>query len=132
MEKGQLVLVRRLTPADGRRKEFLPEEEAIASLPGRLDGFQRELLQRALLRREENSYRGVGSWDEMKEILDSRGGFVYAGWSGDPAVEVRAKDELRATLRVIPDDEFRSPSAPTRCISGNGESKMEVVWARAY
>jgi prolyl-tRNA synthetase len=132
MEKNQLVLVRRLTPADGRRKEFLPEEEAVASLPGKLETFQRELLQRALQRREENSYRGVGSWDEMKEILDTKGGFVYAGWSGDPAVEQRAKDELRATVRVIPDDEFKSPSAPARCISGNGESKMEVVWARAY
>jgi prolyl-tRNA synthetase len=132
MEKGQLVLVRRVTPPDGRRKEFLPEEEAVASLPAKLDGFQRELLERALKRREENSYRGVGSWGEMKEILDSRGGFVYAGWSGDPSVETRAKEELKATVRVIPDEEFRSPTAPSRCIGGEGEARMEVVWARAY
>jgi prolyl-tRNA synthetase len=132
MEKGQLVLVRRVTPADGRRKEFLAEEEAVASLPGKLDGFQRELLERAVLRREENSHRGVSSWNEMKEILDGDGGFVYAGWSGDPSVETRAKDELKATVRVIPDEEFRSAEAPARCIGGNGDAKMEVVWAKAY
>ena len=132
MEKGQLVLVRRVTPPDGRRKEFLPEEEAVASLPGKLDGFQRELLERAMKRREEHSYRGVSSWGEMKEILESRGGFVYAGWSGDPAVETRAKEELKATVRVIPDEEFRSATPPTRCIGGDANACMEVVWARAY
>jgi prolyl-tRNA synthetase len=132
MEKGQLALVRRVTPADGRRKEFLPEEEAIGSLPGKLDTFQRELLERAVQRREENSHRGVTDWGEMKEILETRGGFVYTGWSGDPAVEVRAKDEMKATIRVIPDEEFRSEAAPERCIGGGGASRSEVVWARAY
>jgi prolyl-tRNA synthetase len=74
----------------------------------------------------------VNSWDEMKEILDTKGGFVYTGWNGDPAVEERAKDELKATIRVLPDEEFRSSSAPTRCISGNGAAKFEVAWAKAY
>jgi prolyl-tRNA synthetase len=132
MEKGQLAVARRLTPADGRRKEFLPEGEAIASLPGKLEAFQRELLERAIQRREENSHRGVNTWDEMKEILDTRGGFVYTGWNGDPAVEARAKEELKATIRVIPDEEFRSPTAPARCVSGDGAAKVEVAWARAY
>jgi prolyl-tRNA synthetase len=132
MEKNQLVLVRRLTPPDGRRKEFLPEEEAIASLPGKLDMFQRELLERALRRREEASHRGAMGWSELKEVLEKRGGFVYTGWSGDPAVEERAKEELKATLRVIPDEEFRSSTPPERCIGGEGASRMEVVWARAY
>jgi prolyl-tRNA synthetase len=132
IEKGQLVLVSRVTPPDGRRKEFLPEEEAVASLPGKLDTLQRELLQRAVERREENSHRGVDDWNEMKEILETKGGFVYTGWNGDPAVEERAKEEMKATIRVIPDEEFRSEAAPERCISGEGPSRSEVVWARAY
>jgi prolyl-tRNA synthetase len=68
----------------------------------------------------------------MKEILETKGGFVYTGWSGDPAVEARAKEEMKATIRVIPDEEFRSGTTPTKCIGGGGASKMEVVWARAY
>jgi prolyl-tRNA synthetase len=68
----------------------------------------------------------------MKEILDTKGGFVYTGWNGDPAVEARAKEELKATIRVIPGEEFRSGSAPARCVSGNGAAKVEVAWAKAY
>ena len=83
-------------------------------------------------RREENSFRGITDWGEMKEILDTKGGFVYTGWGGDPAVEQRAKEEMKATIRVIPDEEFQSGQAPRRCISGSGDSRVEVVWARAY
>jgi prolyl-tRNA synthetase len=132
LEKGQLALVRRVTPEGERRKAFLPEDEVLASIPERLEAFQGELLARALARREEHSHRGVADWGEMKEILATRGGFVYTGWSGDPAVEERAKAEMKATIRVIPGEEFRSPTAPTRCISGTGEARHEVVWARAY
>ena len=39
---------------------------------------------------------------------------------------------MKATIRVIPDEEFRSGTAPSSCISGSGASSMEVVWARAY
>ena len=118
--------------ADGKKKEFLPQAHAVSLMPDRLEAFQRELLAEARKRREENSHRGVTDWNEMKEILETKGGFVYTGWNGDPAVEQRAKEELRATIRVIPDEEFRSQSAPSKCISGNGSSRMEVVWARAY
>jgi len=85
-----------------------------------------------VMRREANSHRGVSEWDQMKEILQTQGGFVYTGWSGDPGVEERAKEELKATIRCIPDPEFRSDAAPSKCISGNGDAKHEVVWARAY
>ena len=132
LDKEQVVMVRRVTPEGGERKEFLPQSNAISLMPDRLEAFQRELFERAKKRREENSHRGVTDWNEMKEILDGPGGFVYTGWSGDPEVEKRAKDELKATIRVIPDEEFRSASAPTKCIGGGGASKMEVIWSRAY
>jgi prolyl-tRNA synthetase len=132
LEKGQLALARRLVPEGEKRKAFLPEAEVLGSLPERLDAFQDELLERAVTRREANSHRGVNDWGEMKELLATKGGFVYTGWSGDPEVEARAKEEMKATIRVIPDEEFRTASAPTKCISGEGDARHEVVWARAY
>jgi prolyl-tRNA synthetase len=132
LDKEQVVLVRRVAPHDGPRKEFLPQIHATTMLPELLEAFQRELLANAARRREDNSFRGVTDWGEMKEILDTKGGFVYTGWSGDPAVEQRAKKEMKATIRVIPDQEFQSGTAPIRCIGGSGTSRMEVVWARAY
>ena len=132
LEQGQLALARRLTPEGAKRKEFVPEAEAVSSMPARLEAFQTELMEAARARRKAHTYRGVKSIGELQEILDNGGGFVYSGWSGDPAVEQRIKEATKATSRVIPDEEFRSPTAPDQCISGEGPSKMEVVWARAY
>ena len=132
LAQGQLCVARRVFGEDERRKAFLPEGEAIASIPQRLEELQAFLFQQAVARREANSYRGVSDWGELKEILETTGGFVYTGWSGDPAVEERAKEELKATIRVIPDEEFRSPDTPSQCISGQGAAKHEVVWARSY
>ncbi len=131
LAKEQVVLVRRVTSGEEPRKEFLPEAQAVAEMPGRLEAFQGALLQAARDRREANSHRGITDFGQLQEIMDGPGGFVYTGWSGDPAVEERVKAETKATLRVIPDPEFRSATAPTRCIGG-GDAKMEVVWAKAY
>lgn len=132
LEKAQLCIARRVIPEGEKRKIFLPEDEVLGSIAARLEEIQRSLRDRAIARREANSHRGVTDWGEMKEILEGDGGFVYTGWSGDPAVEARAKEELKATIRVIPGEEFRSATMPGRCISGEGEAKHEVVWARAY
>jgi prolyl-tRNA synthetase len=130
--KEQLVLARRVVAEGEGRKEFLPEAEVIASLPARLEEFQGWLRQRAIDRREANSHRGVRSYDRLKEIMEGAGGFVYAGWCGSAACEDRVKEETKATIRVIPDEEFRSPEAPSDClVCGNGAAH-EVVWARAY
>jgi len=132
LEKGSLAIARRVIPEGEKRKIFLPEDEAITTHPQRLADFQDMLRERAIERREANSHRGVTDWGEMKEILENEGGFVYTGWNGDPAVEERAKDELKATIRCIPNEEFRSDSAPSTCISGEGDAKHEVIWARSY
>jgi len=131
LAKEQAVLVRRVTYGEEDRKEFLPENEAVSGMPGRLEAFQAKLLQAAKDRREANSYRDVTDLAGLKEIMDGPGGFVYTGWSGDPAVEEKVKEETKATLRVIPDAGFRSETAPKKCIGG-GDAKMEVVWSKAY
>ena len=131
LAKEQAVLVRRTTFGDEDRKEFLPEREAVAEMTHRLDAFQANLLQAARDRREANSHRGVEDLAGLKEIMDGPGGFVYTGWSGDPAVEERVKEETKATIRVIPDPEFRSDEPPSKCVGG-GAAKMEVVWSKAY
>ena len=132
LEKGQLALARRITPEGEKRKAFLPEEEAIATLPERMEAFQAELRDRAAARREAHTVRGIGSLDELEEALDGGAGFVYTGWNGDGEVEEAVKDRTRATIRCLPGEEFRSGEAPAKCVSGEGASVAEVVWARAY
>jgi prolyl-tRNA synthetase len=131
LEKSQAVLVRRVTFGDETRKEFLPEGQVVQEMPKRLEAFQTALLEAARGRREANSYRGVTELSRLREIMEAEGGFVYTGWNGDPAVEEMVKERTKATLRVIPDPEFRSHEPPLKCISG-GEAKVEALWSKAY
>ena len=51
MEEEQVVLAKRVRAEDDPRKEFLPEAEALATIPERLDAFQAQLLEDAIARR---------------------------------------------------------------------------------
>jgi len=130
--KGQLVLARRVVAEGEDRKEFLPEQEVLASLPERLEEFQSWLLERARERREANSHRGVDDFERFREILEGDGGFVYTGWCGSAACEDRVREEVRGTIRVIPDPEFASAIPPEKCAICGAPASEEVVWARAY
>lgn len=132
LAQGQLALARRIVPEGEKRKAFLPEAEVVAEMPDRLEAFQTELKEAAVARREANTVRGVGTLDELQEALDGGAGFVYTGWSGDPAVEETVKERMKATIRVLPGEEFQSAETPTRCVSGTGAATTEVAWARAY
>ena len=109
-----------------------PDVVLLCEEENRLEDYQAFLLERARVRREENSYRGIDSYDRLREIMEGAGGFVYAGWCGSAACEEQVKDETKATIRVIPDEEFRSPTAPTKCLVCGEGAQHEVVWARAY
>jgi prolyl-tRNA synthetase len=132
LAKEQVVLVRRLVGEGEERKQFLPEAEVLATMAGRLEAFQGWLLERARQRREANTHRGVGDYDRFREILDGPGGFVFTGWCGSAECEARVKDDTKATLRVLPGEEFRSAQAPARCVVCGGDSVAEAVWAKAY
>jgi prolyl-tRNA synthetase len=113
-------------------KEAVSLEGLAARLRGELDAMQDRLLAAARDRREANSLRGPRSKQEFVDFLQGDGGFVYAGFSGEPAVEAEIKEATKATIRCLPDPEFRSPEPPTTCIWTGKPATTEAVWARAY
>jgi len=130
--KGQVVLARRVLGEGEERKQFLPEAEVTGSMARRLEEYHAFLFERARARREAGSYRDVTTLDRFREIMDGEGGFVYAGWCGSAECEDRVKEETKATIRCLPFEEFRSPSAPALCLACGGEAKHEAIWAKAY
>ena len=132
LEKGQLALAKRVRSEEEPRKEFLPESEVLETLEQRLEAFQTFLLERALARREANSYREVTSYERFREIIEGSGGFVYTGWCGSAECEAKVKEETGATIRVLPFEEFRSVVTPATCLVCGGAAQHEAVWARAY
>ena len=47
-------------------------------------------------------------------------------------IEEEIKQQTKATIRVLPDAEFRTPDAPTTCIWTGRPATIEAVWAKAY
>ncbi len=126
---NQTVMLARRT---GGPKEPLPMAGLAARLHQEMERMQIALLEAARARREAASFRGPKSKQEFIDFLEGTGGFVYAGWCGDPAVEAEIKEQTKATIRVIPDEEFRSAEAPAKCIWTGRPATSEVVWAKAY
>jgi prolyl-tRNA synthetase len=122
IEKAQCVLVRR----DTREKLFVPLEGLEGRVSSLLEAMQGELLERAR-RFVANSTTRVSSYDEFKQVMAEKRGFILAGWNGDAAVEAQIKAETKATIRVIPMGEPREAA----CIV-TGQKGREVYFAQAY
>ncbi len=128
LEKQSVFSARR----DTREKAAIPRAGVASAVAALLDRIQADMLAAAKARREAATIRDVRSYDEFRDIMAGEGAFVFAGWNGDPEVEARVKEETKATIRVIPDAEFRSPTPPARCLVTGQPAKHEVVWAKAY
>lgn len=128
LDQQQGVLVRR----DTRAKQPVPLGELPQAAARLLDTMQRDMLAAARERREAHSLRGPITYDRFREVMDGEGAFVYAGWCGSPACEATIKDETKATIRVLPDPEFRSPEPPRTCLRCGKPAVSEALWAKAY
>ena len=71
----------------------------------------------------------VNSYEEFKETLDSKGGFVLAHWDGTAETEEKIKEETKATIRCIPLDQIHESG---KCIFSGKDSKGRVLFAKAY
>jgi prolyl-tRNA synthetase len=128
LEKQSVFSARR----DTREKAAIPMAGVRDAVRALLDRIQADMLAAAKARREAASVRDPSlTYDRFKEIIEA-GGFVYAGWNGDAATEAQVKQETKATIRVLPDPEFRSPEAPKKCMVTGEPAKYEALWARAY
>ena len=93
-----------------------------------LDEIQENIYNRALDFRSKN-ITTVDSYDEFKELIDSKGGFFLAHWDGTVETENKIKEETKATIRCIP---FDMPEEEGKCMVTGKPSQRRVLIARAY
>ncbi len=124
IEKGQAVVVIRHSGV----KHFIALTELATFLAGQVVTVQDELFQRALDFREANTHT-VENWDEFKETLETKGGFIKTFWNGSAEVEAKIKEETKATIRCIP---FDQAGVMGKCVYTGDESSQQVLFARAY
>ncbi len=124
IEKDQCVLVRR----DTREKTFAPLPSVTGRMHELLARIQDALLERARRFLAENT-TPVTTWDQFKQVMATRRGFLIAVWCRDVACEAQIKDETRATTRIMPLDREAEAGACIRC---GKPSPGEVLFAQAY
>ena len=113
---------------DNLTKDYIKLDLATDHVVHLLDEIQSNLLQRALKFRDENITR-VDTFDEFKEVLENKGGFILAHWDGSSETENKIKELTRATIRCIPlstNNEFGN------CVFSGNPSSQRVLFAKAY
>jgi prolyl-tRNA synthetase len=124
IEKSAVMVARR----DTREKQSLAMDGLAARVRELLDQIQQALLDRARRFRDEHTQRAA-SYQEFKQIMDGRPGFVIAPWCGSAACEAQIKAETQATIRNMPMD--AAPPAG-RCIRCDNPAIAEAWFAKAY
>jgi prolyl-tRNA synthetase len=111
------------------------KEKATVSLDGitdhvrqLLNDIQLNLFERARVYRDSHITK-VDSWEEFKDVLNTKGGFISAHWDGTGETEDRIKDETKATIRCIPLDNIQEEG---KCVFSGKPSSQRVLFAQAY
>jgi len=118
-----------LARRDTLSKSFTEMEGLRDKVLDLLDEIQDNLFTKALDFRDKHTTE-VNSWDEFKEVLENKGGFIMAHWDGTNETEDKIKEETKATIRSIPLDYEDAEEGV--CVFSGKPSKGRVVFAKAY
>ena len=123
IEKDQLELARR----DTEEKIFIKQSFVLSEVEKILKEIHVNLFERAKKFLEENITE-VDNYEDFKNTINQKGGFVYAYWDGTNETEEKIKKETRATIRCIP----YSSSSKGKCVLTGKESSQKVYFAKSY
>lgn len=124
LENGTIEIARR----DTKEKQTISRDGLVLHIENLLVDIQNSIYQKALRFREENT-REANSYEEFKDLLENKSGFISAHWDGTPETEKRIKDETKATIRCIPLDNKLEDGV---CMLTGKPSTQRVLFARAY
>ena len=99
LENGTIEVARR----DTLTKETLPLEGIVGHIEKLLEDIQENIYKKALDFRNSMITK-VDSYDEFKNLLESKGGFFLCHWDGTAETEEKIKADTKATIRCIPFD----------------------------
>tara|TARA_Y100000589_G_scaffold234648_1_gene222051 strand:- start:151 stop:1626 length:1476 start_codon:yes stop_codon:yes gene_type:complete len=124
LESGKIEVARR----DLKTKETIDFNGVVDHVVKLLDEIQLNLFNKAKTFRD-NNITEVNSFEQFKQVINDKGGFVSAHWDGTTETELRIKEESSATIRCIPlNNEKESGS----CIYSGKPSPQRVLFAKAY
>jgi prolyl-tRNA synthetase len=124
LENGTFEVARR----DTLSKEIIEKDKIVNYIEDLLKQIQKDLYTKAFNYRESHITE-VNSFEEFKEILENKGGFIAAHWDGTSETEEKIKDLTKATIRCIP---LNGEKENGNCILTGAKSTGRVLFAKAY
>ena len=124
MENNTAEVARR----DTLEKQTISQDQLSEYICELLEEIQQNLFNRALSFRNDHITE-VNSFEEFKEVIENKGGFVSAHWDGTIETENKIKELTKATIRCIPN---KAKEEVGTCVLTGEKSSRKVLFAKAY
>jgi prolyl-tRNA synthetase len=124
LEKRTVFSARR----DTKAKAPLPMDGLAGHVKALLDDIQASLLARARAFREAHTST-ASTWEEFRQAMEGRPGFVISPWCETDECEAAIKAETQATIRNIP---FGSTTPTGSCVRCDKPAAVNAWFAKAY
>jgi prolyl-tRNA synthetase len=124
LENGTVELARR----DTLTKEIVALDDLTTTVVDLLEEIQKTLFKKAVDFRDSHITE-VDTFDEFKDVLETKTGFISAHWDGTSESENKIKELTKATIRCIPLDSKEETGV---CVYSGKPSKQRVLFAKAY
>ena len=124
IENNTIEVARR----DTKEKITIGIDLVVAYVEQLLEDIQQNLYNRAKHFRDTHITQ-VDTFDQFKEVLETKGGFLSCHWDGTPETEEKIKEETKATIRCIPLDMKEEKGL---CVYSGKPSAGRVIFAKAY
>jgi prolyl-tRNA synthetase len=124
VQNGTVEVARR----DTKEKQVMNGADLDTRITELLGEIQSNLFNRALAFRDSHITK-ADTWDEFREALEGKTGFVSAHWDGTTETELKIKEETKATIRCIP---LNNQPEDGKCVMTGAPSRQRVLFAKAY
>lgn len=123
LENGKVTIVRR----DTLEKIIVDYDNIVDKINELLVDIQNDMYNRAKVRRDEMIYE-ASNYEELKNIAETKPGFIKINWCGDVACENKIKDDTTLKSRcIIEDEEVNGP-----CVVCGKKAKTRIYIGKQY
>jgi prolyl-tRNA synthetase len=124
IEQGLAEVARR----DTKEKSSIALDQVVPYVQNLLIEIQQNMFTQAKNYRD-NMITSVDNLEAFQEVIEDKGGFVYAHWDGTTETELKIKELTKATARCIP---LEMDSDTGLCVLTGKPSARRILFAKAY
>lgn len=119
-----VTIVRR----DTGDKKTVERTQVLVETEKMLEAIQKNLYEKALSFQIDHTSI-VTTYEDFKQIMETKRGFIKAFWCEDATCEAKIKEETKASTRCLP---LNTKDEHGTCVYCNKEAKHQWIFAQSY